>query len=64
MPDHSSQIHIEEVHIENLKCFKGEFELTLNRDLNILVGDNESGKSTVLQAINPALSRLINGWYL
>ena len=47
---------IKEVIIRNFKCFNGDFHLTLHSGLNILVGDNESGKSTILQAIHLALS--------
>lgn len=56
-------MHIEKVIIENLKCFKGQFSVTLNKGLNILVGDNETGKSTVLEAIHLALSGQLNGRY-
>lgn len=47
---------IKEIIIKNFKCFQGEFKLSLNKDMNILVGDNESGKSTILQAIHLALT--------
>lgn len=57
-------IHIKEVIIENYKCFKGRFGLKLNKGLNILVGDNETGKSTILEAIHLALTGLLNGRYL
>lgn len=57
-------MHISKVKIFNFKCFKGEFSLGLNEGLNILVGDNESGKSTILEAVNLALSGLLNGKYL
>jgi AAA15 family ATPase/GTPase len=40
---------IERLIIKNFKIFD-EFELILNPDLNIIVGDNEAGKSTVLVA--------------
>jgi len=56
-------MHIEEIRIENFKCFKN-FDLKLNEGLNILVGDNEAGKSTILEAINLALTGLFNGRYL
>lgn len=59
-----SDIHIKEVVIENYKCFKGRFSLKLNKGLNILVGDNETGKSTILEAIHLALTGLLNGRYL
>jgi predicted ATP-dependent endonuclease of OLD family len=51
---------IDKIVIKNYKIFK-DFELNLNPSLNILVGDNESGKSTILEAINLCLSRKING---
>jgi putative ATP-dependent endonuclease of OLD family len=55
---------IERVKIINFKIFKGEFNLELNEGLNILVGNNETGKSTVLEAIHLALTGLFNGRYL
>jgi putative ATP-dependent endonuclease of OLD family len=54
---------IERVKIENYKCFK-QFSIELNEGINILVGDNESGKSTILEAVHLALSGLLNGRYL
>ena len=59
-----SKMYIKEINIENFKCFKGKFNLKLNENLNILVGDNEAGKSTILEAIHLALSGLFNGRYL
>ena len=55
---------IKEIIIENFKCFEGRFRLKLNKELNILVGDNEAGKSTILEAIHLALSGWIYGKYL
>lgn len=55
---------IDRLKIINFKIFKGEFNLELNEGLNILVGNNESGKSTVLEAIQLALTGLFNGKYL
>ena len=51
------------VKIENYKCFKSFF-IELDKGINILVGDNESGKSTILEAIHLALTGLLNGRYL
>jgi putative ATP-dependent endonuclease of OLD family len=50
--------------IQNFKCFDGQFILKLNPNLNILVGDNNVGKSSIIEAINLALSGLIDGKYL
>ena len=52
---------IDKVKIVNFKCFKGTFEIELNKGLNILVGDNEAGKSIILEAIHLALTGLYNG---
>ncbi len=54
---------IKQVNIENFKCFK-EFSLELNASTNIIVGNNEAGKSTILEAIHLALSGMFNGRYL
>lgn len=56
-------MHISKVKIQGFKCFNN-FELPLNEGLNIIVGDNEAGKSTVLEAINLTLTGLYNGRYL
>ena len=57
-------MHIKKIIIKNFKCFEGRFSLDLNSGLNILVGDNEAGKSTILEAIHLALSGWIFGRYL
>ncbi len=55
---------LKKIKIENFKIYNGVFELELNPSLNILVGDNEVGKSTILEAIHLALTGIINGKYL
>lgn len=55
---------IEKIKIVNFKCFKGQFVLNLNQNINIIVGNNESGKSTILEAIHLALSGLFYGKYI
>lgn len=47
--------------IRNFKCFKDCFEIELNKGLNILVGNNEADKSTILEAIHIALTGLFGG---
>ena len=57
-------MHIAKLIIENFKCYEGRFLLDLNKGINILVGNNEAGKSTILEAIHLALSGMFNGRYL
>ncbi len=46
---------IEKIKLKNFKRFK-TLSLDFSPDINILIGDNEAGKSTVLSAINLTLS--------
>lgn len=46
---------IERIKIHNFKKFK-DLDFKCNTDLNLLIGDNEAGKSTILQAIDLVLS--------
>lgn len=52
---------IDRIKICNFKTYKGVFELKLNKGLNILVGNNETGKSTILEAIHLALTGMYGG---
>lgn len=52
---------IEKIVIQNYKSFKGVFELVLGENLNIIVGDNEAGKSSILEAIHLGLTAQLNG---
>ncbi|WP_346678582.1 AAA family ATPase [uncultured Brachyspira sp.] len=56
-------MYIKKIKIQNFKCFKN-FELDLNKNINIIVGNNESGKSTLLEAIHLALTGVLDGKYL
>ena len=47
---------IKKIFIKNYKIFE-HFDIELNEDLNIIVGNNETGKSTILEAINLALTK-------
>ncbi|NTA84125.1 AAA family ATPase [Agrobacterium tumefaciens] len=53
-------MYIEKVKIKNFKCF----EVALNEGVNIIVGNNEAGKSTLLEAIHLCLTGVLNGKYL
>lgn len=56
-------MYIQEVRIYNFKQFK-IFKQDFNSSLNILVGNNDVGKSTVLEAIHLCLTGFYQGRYL
>ena len=57
-------MYIKEVRLKNFKSFYGEFKISFNSGVNILVGDNGVGKSTILEAIHLALSGYYYGSYI
>lgn len=52
---------ISEVKIKNFKSFKEDFSVKLDPKLNIIVGQNEAGKTTILEAIHLACSGVFDG---
>ena len=53
-------MHITKVVIKNYRCLR-DCTVVLNNTLNIIVGDNECGKSTLLEAMHLTLSGQLNG---
>jgi putative ATP-dependent endonuclease of OLD family len=53
-------MHISRVVVRNYRCLRAA-DIELNPNLNIIVGNNECGKSTLLEAIHLALSGQLNG---
>jgi len=51
---------IDKIYIQNFKGIKS-FDFELNSDFNILVGNNETGKSTILEAIYLSLTGVYRG---
>ena len=47
--------------IQGFKGFKERFCIEFNESVNIIVGDNEAGKSTILEAINLGLTGMYAG---
>ena len=52
---------IAKVKITNFKCYEDTFSLALNNALNVIVGGNESGKTTILEAIHLGLTGMLHG---
>lgn len=53
-------MRVDKIKIQNYKIFQ-DFSMSFNDDLNIIVGDNETGKSTFLEAIHLALTAQLSG---
>ena len=52
---------IEKINIRGFKCIREPLTINVNNELNILVGDNGAGKSTILEAIHLALTGQYRG---
>lgn len=53
-------MYIEKVIIKNFKVFD-EFEMSFSENINVIVGNNNEGKSTIFEAIHLALTATIGG---
>lgn len=53
-------MHLERLYIEGFKRFT-RFELVFDGGSNVIVGDNQTGKSTILEAISLVLTGLYDG---
>jgi len=57
----SSPAVLRKVLVRNYRAFK-KFKLELSPGVNIIVGNNDAGKSTLLEAINLALTARLHGY--
>jgi putative ATP-dependent endonuclease of OLD family len=59
-------MYLSKITIENFRCFgegNNRFELTLRRGLTALVGENDAGKSAIIDALRFALGTTDQEWY-
>ena len=54
---------IDKIKVKNYKIFKEKI-INLNDDVNIFVGENDAGKSTILEIINLVTTGKINGYFI
>ena len=55
-------MYIKKVIIENYRCFKEKTTIDFNNGLNVLVGENDSGKSAIIDAIKLVLGTTDQNW--
>lgn len=57
-------MHLSKLIIKNFKCFDGnEHIITFKKGLNVIVGENDSGKSAIIDAIRLVLGTTDMNWY-
>lgn len=57
-------MYLSSLHIKNFRCFDGnEHSITFKKGLNVLVGENDSGKSAIIDAIKLVLGTTDMNWY-
>lgn len=54
---------IDKIKVKNYKIFKEKI-IPLNENMNIFVGENDAGKSTILEIINLITTGKINGYFI
>ena len=55
-------MYISSVIIENFRCFGESVEFKFNKGLTVLIGENDSGKTAVIDAIRYALGTTDQSW--
>lgn len=56
-------MYIEYIELQNFRSFKEKTRIDLKKGLNVLVGENDSGKSAIIDAIRIALGTTDQNWY-
>ena len=54
---------IDKIKVKNYKIFKEKI-IYLNDNVNIFVGENDAGKSTILEIVNLITTGKINGYFI
>ncbi|MCD7855034.1 MAG: AAA family ATPase [Clostridiales bacterium] len=56
-------MYLSKLKLKNFRCFCDSHEIELNKGLNVLVGENDSGKSAIIDAIRIVMGTTDQGWY-
>ena len=56
-------MYLQSISLQNFRCFDENETVLLKKGLNVIVGENDSGKSAVMDAIRIVLGTTDQGWY-
>lgn len=56
-------MYLQKLALKNFRSFSDEKIIAFNRGLNVLVGENDSGKSAIIDAIRIVMGTTDQGWY-
>lgn len=56
-------MYLQALRIQNFRCFGTSEIFEFNKGLNVLVGENDSGKTAIIDAIRIAMGTTDQGWY-
>ena len=50
-------MYISQLRIKNFRCFKDDFIVKFNPGMNVIIGANNSGKTTIIRALEIIFGR-------
>ena len=56
-------MYLQELRISNFRCFSEPQTIEFSKGINVLVGENDSGKSAIIDAIRIVMGTTDQGWY-
>lgn len=58
-----SSMYLKQITLQNFRCFGEKQVIEFNKGLNVLVGENDSGKTAIIDAIRIVLGTTDQNWY-
>lgn len=56
-------MYLHTLKLQNFRCFRDSQVIEFNKGLNVLVGENDSGKSAIIDAVRIVMGTTDQGWY-
>ena len=55
-------MYLQELRISNFRCFSEPQTIEFSKGINVLVGENDSGKTAIIDAIRIVMGTTDQGW--